>query len=154
MLSAYLTIDPNEPASGLYVNDTLPWRLAVTWFRTLDAGMNPITIRLTIFPDGRMQFGYLNVGGVAFGLVSVGAPGAYVYAAADFSAGPTSVPPFGYVYEYFDRDAEIRPLLEGLCSSRFSSRAAAEGGVRCAQLSVSVSLWLVKDGCAQEPEGC
>jgi hypothetical protein len=51
------------PDAGLYVNDQLPGRLVVTWWKkyTFDTGQDLNTIQIILFADGRIQYGYQTV---------------------------------------------------------------------------------------------
>ena len=57
--------NPNDPASGAYVNDTLPGRYVVTWLNESN-GINTQSVQLVLFADGRIQ--YRLSGRVAAGL--------------------------------------------------------------------------------------
>jgi hypothetical protein len=68
-----LISDFSEPASGLYINDTLPGRFVVTWFKELRYYQQPgqKTIQLILFADGRIQFGYQGVAGPYYATVGL-----------------------------------------------------------------------------------
>jgi hypothetical protein len=78
--------DSDNPASGVYVNDTLPGKFVVTWYREkasgggegLAAALDPsqaVTAQIILYADGRIQFGYQGtaaVGNVEAGIFPAG----------------------------------------------------------------------------------
>ena len=77
-----------DPAPGLYVNDRLPGRVVVTWWRqyTRYTGQDLNTIQLILFADGRIQYGYRGVAAGVFTQVGLFVAGALTSTTVDFSA--------------------------------------------------------------------
>jgi hypothetical protein len=77
-----------DPAPGLYVNDQLPGRVVVTWWRqyTFNTGLDLNTIQLILFADGRIQYGYRGVASGVFTQVGLFVAGASSNVQVDFSA--------------------------------------------------------------------
>jgi hypothetical protein len=66
--------DASDSASGVYVNP-MPDRVVLTWFRLLSPPKTKQnTVQLTLFADGRIQYGYPNIGGLGFTFVAVRSP--------------------------------------------------------------------------------
>ena len=96
---------PGDLAPGLYVNDQLPGRVVVTWWRlhTFETGEDLNTIQLILFADGRIQYGYNGVSTGAQVQVGLSPAAAVTYTQVDFSstANLNAAANEG-VYEQFD----------------------------------------------------
>ncbi|MET0650002.1 MAG: Ig-like domain-containing protein [Pyrinomonadaceae bacterium] len=97
-----------DGASGLYVNDQLPGRFVMTWWRGLEYSQVPglNTLQVIIFSDGRIQLSYQGVASLD-GIVGL-SPGGLTPSgpparAIDFSsATPSSTGAGEAVYEQFE----------------------------------------------------
>lgn len=108
-----LTADPNNPASGVYVNDALPGRFVITWYRQttfsreggagapLDPS-NTITMQMILFADGRLQLGYQGVAPPVFADTGLFLSNERTLTAVDFSAGALTTSTGEDVWEDFD----------------------------------------------------
>jgi hypothetical protein len=68
-----LTTVAGVAGAGVYVNDSLPGRFVVTWYRhfTFGTGSDLNTIQIVLFPDGRIQYAYHGVSPRAFAVVGL-----------------------------------------------------------------------------------
>jgi hypothetical protein len=68
-----LTTTDGVAGAGVYVNDSLPGRFVVTWYRhfTYDTGTELNTIQIVLFPDGRIQYAYHGVSPRAYAFVGL-----------------------------------------------------------------------------------
>jgi hypothetical protein len=97
-----LQANPADPASGLYVNDLLPGRFVVTWFRQSTFYSGPNTVQIILFADGRIQFGYNGIAPGSYPQVGLFPSNRVIYTTVDFSAGSTlTAGPAEAVYENF-----------------------------------------------------
>ena len=97
--------DPDDPASGLYVNDQLTDRLVVTWYRerTDYTGDGLNTIQVVLFADGRIQFGYDGIAAGGYPEVDVQTAANLIFREVDFSASSDLIQgPNDGLYESFD----------------------------------------------------
>ncbi|MEO8678073.1 MAG: Ig-like domain-containing protein [Vicinamibacterales bacterium] len=120
VLCCEISTNPDDPASGVYVNDQLPGRVVVTWYRQLSGGGgNPEaaalvnanaaataagnTAQLILFEDGRVQYGYRGVDPALRAQVGLFPSTTVNERIVDFSATPQqSLAPGEAVYEYFN----------------------------------------------------
>lgn len=114
-LCCAMDANPADPASGLYVNDRLPGRFVVTWFRTFtnDIEHPSNTVQLILFADGRVQYGYRELARGSYGVELI-PPNTYsLPLGADFSAGiPATIGPGQSVGESFS-DTKLLDLANG-----------------------------------------
>jgi hypothetical protein len=120
-----LSPDPDNPDSGVYVNDDLPGRFVVTWYRTTPDGggggeatlmaagagtagvtaldiSHTITAQIVLYADGRIQYGYQGVEPQRWATTALRPAGATQSTAVDFSAGDLSMAAGEAVFENFD----------------------------------------------------
>jgi hypothetical protein len=100
-----LQSDGGPTGSGLYVNDQLPGRLVVTWYRqlTFDTGDQLNTIQVVLFADGRIQYGYQSASADAYADTGLWPANRNTGHAVDFSAiSSLTIGANEVVYEYFD----------------------------------------------------
>jgi hypothetical protein len=99
--------DAGDQPPGLYVNDQIPGRLVVTWFKhfTQLTGAELNTIQVILFADGRIQYGYREVSPRALATVGLFPRERFTVTRLDFrTAAIVAVAPREVVYEDFAED--------------------------------------------------
>lgn len=80
------------PGSGIFYNGALPGRAVFTWLQMpeyIGSVTKPrVTFQITLFQDGRVQFGYNGIN-VPFGVIGISAGPGSTQQVVDFSAQPT-----------------------------------------------------------------
>jgi hypothetical protein len=78
----------DDPAPGLYINDQLPGRFVVTWFKEDSSFGGPNTVQAILFDDGRIQYAYNGIAAGASTQVGLFPANAQTSREVDFSASP------------------------------------------------------------------
>lgn len=133
----YADLQPNlsDPLSGVYLNDTIPGRVVVTWSRMFGQfAFGPSTVQLSLWADGRFEFSYRDAQ-IDGGQVGVFPSTAVNFRSVDFStARNVSMAPGESISEQFFPGS--RPFdLDG---TRLAFRPNAGGGLDLQRLKDGV----------------